>query len=770
MRLASRWLVLMILVAPSLNAQIDYNRADMLRIAPARLYGLPPWVEGLGLGSPEWMADSTRFQYAIKTPRGREFVIVDPVRGSRRLAFDNSRLAAALSVAADTSYDPAKLPFRSYRFLRNESAIGFAIGKRNYQCDLASYQCTKGDTVGTEPPDYAVRSPDDQWAATVRKGNLWIRRIAAPHDSVQLTTDGEAEFGYGLALPDQPAPDPDARRPQLAWSPDSRRIAIVKIDDRGVAKFPVYSSTAVVPKLFQYPAPVPSDTTVPTFEIHLIDVAAKTNVLVKGVKPTADVFGWTATDMIQWGPKSDRIYFVSPKRANKGVTLMTADAATGTTRTLFADSTATFIENASGVATGNWRAIGDDDIFWWSERDGWGHLYRYDANGRLKNRVTSGPWLVDRVKHIDPVAKQIYFSAFGRDANQPYFAHTLRVGFDGSGLVDLTPEPGLHFTSFVPSGKYFVDVLTRPDLPGVTTLRSNLDGKKLLDVETADPSEMLKLGWTPPRPFTVKARDGVTDLYGFLYLPTHLDTTKRYPVIVHIYPGPQIGTLVNFGYQLSGERQGLAELGFAVVEVNALGTPGRSKAFHDAYYGNMGDNGIADQIAATKQLAARYRFMDLDRVGIYGHSGGGFSSTGAILRFPDFFKVAVSGSGNHDNRSYRFDWGEKYQGPFKKDSTTGKDNFESQANYLLAGNLKGHLLLMHGDMDTNVHPTQTLRLVDALIKAGKDFDMLIVPDAGHGLPPYTIKKRWDYFVRWLMGGTPDLGYHLMACDEFACTF
>lgn len=346
----------------------------------------------------------------------------------------------------------------------------------------------------------------------------------------------------------------------------------------------------------------------------------------------------------------------------------------------------------------------------------------------------------------------------------------MRIGADGSGLTDLTPGTGHHWVSFVPTGKYFVDTETRPDLPPVTTIRAALDGRKTLDVETADASEMLKTGWTAPTPFTVKARDGLTDLYGFVYLPSRIDTTKRYPVIVYIYPGPQIGTVVHYGFQTNGERRGLAELGFVVIEVNALGTPGRSKAFHDAYFGNMTDNGIPDQIAATKQLGARYRFMDLDRVGIYGHSGGGFSSTAAILRYPDFFKVAVSGSGNHDNRSYRFDWGEKYQGRFKTDTLTGRDNFESQANYLSAGNLKGRLLLMHGDMDTNVHPTMTYRLVDALIKAGKDFDMLVVPDAEHGLPAYTIKKRWDYFVRWLMGAEPDRNYRLISCEDPICLY
>ena len=750
------------------SAQVDYHRADLIRTAPSHLYGVPGWLNPLGLGDPGWLRDSTRFWYRVVTPRGPEFILVDPARSARAPLFDNARLAAALSVAGDTAFAPNKLPFRQFDLIRDETAIAFRVGKARYECELASYRCVKGDTLSTA--GWAVVSPDRQWEAISRKHDLWIRRVdTTARDSVRLTTDGAAEFSYGLGMPETDLPDPDRRRPSVIWSPDSKKLAVLKIDERGVRKLPVYSSTGTAPKLFQYPVALPADSIVPTYEIHVLDLGGRTNVTIQGAKPVASVFGWSGEDAVQWSPTSDRIYFIDAKRANKGVRLLTADAVTGTSRVILSDSLRTFIENANGVASGNWRVVNDQDVIWWSERDGWGHFYRYDLEGRRQNQITSGPWLADRLKHVDSAAHQLYFSALGRDSANPYYAHLMRIGFDGSGLTDLTPESGHHATSVVPSGRFFVDLASRPDLPPVTTLRLTADGRKMMDLERADPREMLALGWTPPIPFTVKARDGVSDLYGFLFLPSTLDTSRKYPVINHVYPGPQVGTILSYGYNTSGEQRGLAELGFVVVQVNALGTPGRSKAFHDAYYGNMGDNGIPDQIAAIKQLAARYRFMDLDRVGIYGHSGGGFASTDAILRYPDFYRVAVSGSGNHDNRTYRFDWGEKYQGPYRRDSTTGKDNFESQANYLLAGNLKGHLLLMHGDMDTNVHPAMTLRLVDALIKAGKDFDMLIVPDAPHGLPTYTIKKRWDYFVRWLLGAEPPRDYHMNSCDDlFSC--
>jgi dipeptidyl aminopeptidase/acylaminoacyl peptidase len=759
--------------APAAVGQVDYHRADLLRTAPSRMQGVPEDLSGgfgsvLVLARPNWLADSSRFWYSVRTGAGREFVMVDPnpVRPTRRPVFDNARLAAALSLAADTAVNPGALPFRTFTFLPGELAISFRFGKRRFECDVTAYRCAARDTAtAPNPAAWVVRSPDGKWDAFVRKGNLWIRRAdPSARDSAQLTTDAEAEFGYGLRAANNPMPDPDQRRPALAWSPDSRKIAVLRIDERGVQKLPVYSSTGITPKLFQYPMAYPADSVVPTYQTHVLDLERKSNVRIDRPKQVLDVLGLTGgNDQTQWSAGSDRLFMVEAERANRGARVVTADATTGTARVILADSNATFFENANGVGTGNWRVVGDD-LIWWSERDGWGHLYRYGLDGTLKQQLTQGSWLVDRVRRVDPVARQIYFTALGRDPGLPYYGHLMRVGIDGTGLTDLTPEGGHHLSYVVPTGKAFIDIHSKMDVPPVTTLRSTVDGRKLLELEAADISQLEAAGWTQPKLYTVKARDGVTDLYGLLYLPSHLDTTKRYPVIDRIYPGPQIGSVYEWGYPTSGEPRALAELGFVVVEVNALGTPGRSKAFHDAYYGNMGDNGIADHVATIKQLGARHRFLDLDRVGIYGFSGGGFSSTGAILRYPDFFKVAVSGAGNHDNRSYRYEWGEKYQGRFKRDSARGTDNFESQANYLLANNLKGRLLLFHGDMDTNVHPAMTWRLVDALIKAEKDFDMFLVPDASHQWTPYMIKRGWDYFVRWLRGEEPPRDYKMLKCE------
>jgi dipeptidyl aminopeptidase/acylaminoacyl peptidase len=335
------------------------------------------------------------------------------------------------------------------------------------------------------------------------------------------------------------------------------------------------------------------------------------------------------------------------------------------------------------------------------------------------------------------------------------------VNFDGSALTLLTPEDGHHVISFSPNGKFFVDSYSRVEQAPVSVLRSSATGRVVRELEKADVSLLQAIGWRPGQVFTVKARDGITDIYGVLYLPPKIDSTKKYPIISHIYPGPQVGSVGRWSFKNGGEPHALAELGFIVIQLDHLGTPLRSKAFHDNYYGFFGDNGLPDHIAAIKQLATRMPFIDLDRVGIFGHSGGGFASTDAILRFPDFFHVAVSGAGNHDNRSYNIYWAEKYQGLMSRDTVKRTDNFANSANQLMAKNLQGKLMLMHGDMDDNVHPAMTVQVVDELIKANKSFDMVWAPNRNHGLnEPYFIRRRWDYFVQHLMGATPPVNYEI----------
>jgi dipeptidyl aminopeptidase/acylaminoacyl peptidase len=388
--------------------------------------------------------------------------------------------------------------------------------------------------------------------------------------------------------------------------------------------------------------------------------------------------------------------------------------------------------------------------------------YCFVPSGRAESTLIKNTLAKDPTRSEDEALKQIYFTARGHEPGRfIYYAYLYRVNFDGSGLTLLTPEDADHRIEFSPSGKYFVDIQSKIETPPVTVLRAVPDGRVVRKLEEADISRLKAVGWTPGHLFQVKARDGITDLYGVMYRPTDFDSTRKYPVIDKIYPGPQVGSVGGWRFSAGGEDRSLAELGFIVLKIDHLGTPLRSKAFHDNYYGNFHDNGLPDHVTAIKQLGARYRWMDLDRVGIYGHSGGGFASTDAMLTYPEFFKVAVSGAGNHDNRSYNIYWAQKYQGLLVRDTARKSDNFEPSANKTYARNLQGHLLLMAGDMDDNVHPANTIQVINELIKANKDFDFILAPDHAHGLQEsYYIRRRWDYFVRYLAGKEPPKEYEI----------
>ena len=391
-------------------------------------------------------------------------------------------------------------------------------------------------------------------------------------------------------------------------------------------------------------------------------------------------------------------------------------------------------------------------------------MYLYDlTTGKLKNQVTSGDWTVTRLVKVDEKNRLLYFMAGGREKGRdPYFAHFYRIGFDGKNLALLTPEDGNHDITLSPNGNYFFDSYSKPDVPQVAVVRE-MSGKLIKTIEKTDISRLLATGWKPPTPIVVKARDNTTDLYGLMFTPTTLDPTKKYPIVNYIYPGPQGGSVGSRSFSAArGDHQALAELGFVVVMIDGTCNPLRSKKFHDACYGNMADNTLPDQITAMQQLAQKYPYIDLERVGIWGHSGGGYATAAAMFRYPDFFKVGISESGNHDNRNYEDDWGERYIGLETKNAS-GKSNYEDQANQNFAKNLKGKLLLAHGTMDDNVPPDNTLLVVDALIKANKDFDLIMIPNARHGYGAasyYMMRRRWDYFVKNLLGATPPKEYEL----------
>ena len=612
-------------------------------------------------------------------------------------------------------------------------------------------------------------SPNEKLAAYIEDFNLWIRNTKTGK-RIQLTFDGEKDYGYAT----NNAGWIQSKGPVLKWSPKSDKIATFRQDARGVGEMYLTTTNVGHPKLQAWKYALPGDEKI--FEIERLIIDIKSKKITK-LKMKNDFQRSTTTDHIagrggelldtQWSEDSSKLAFISSTRDHKEAHLQIADSKTGNVYSLHKENVDTYYE--SGVRSENWKVLFDSNEFiWYSEKDNWGHIYLYDLNTKkLKNRITSGNWLVRKVMHIDNDKREIIFTAGGKEKGNPYHVYMYKVNFDGNNLTCLTPEKGTHSINPSPNWNYFVTTYSTTKNAPKSILKDR-DGKTLFQLSTSNTDELKENGWQEPIEFNVKARDEKTNLYGLLYLPSNYKKNEKYPVLNYIYPGPQSGSVGNYSFMVARrDFQALAELGFAVVAVDAMGTPGRSKSFHDAYYGNMGDNGLPDNIAAIKQLSKKYTSMDLTKVGIWGHSGGGFASTGALLRYPEFYDVAVSSSGNHDNRNYEADWGEKWQGLMQpvdlniednnSEYDSRKTNYDSQANQLLVENLKGKLLIAHGMLDDNVPPSNTMLVVDELIKANKDFDLILFPNKRHGygdLSNYMMRRKWDYFVKHLKGVEP----------------
>lgn len=666
---------------------------------------------------PNWLNDG-KFWYSVSVPGGREYVLINPQNGSRTSGTDKKSI----------------LPNEP-----NDAGGGGGMLRR------------RGG--GNE-----ITSPDGKKTAFIKNWNLWIRDIESKKET-QLTTDGVENFGYATDNAGWKHSDD----PILLWSPDSKKIATFQQDQRNVGDMYLVSTNVGTPKLESWKYPLPGDKEIAMIYRVIIDVD---NAKVIRLKIPADAHRGTLSDDISssgtyddnvWSEDSKQLAFISTSRDHKDEKVRIADAVTGDVKEVFEEKVATQYESGQGAI--NFKYLQkSNEIIWYSERDDWGHLYLYNAiTGQLKNQITKGNYVVTRLLRVDEKNRVLYFEANGREQGRdPYFSHFYRINMDGSKLQLLTPEDGNHNISISPDGKYFVDNYSKPNVPPVSVLR-DMQGKLIASLEKADITALTATGWKAPEPITVKSADGKWDLYGLLFLPKNFDKTKKYPIVNYIYPGPQGGGVGNRSFSPGrGDHQALADLGFIVVIIDGTCNPNRSKSFHDVCYGQMGTNTLPDQIAGIKQLAANRPYMDLDKVGIWGHSGGGFATADAMFSYPDFYKVGISESGNHDNRNYEDDWGERYIGLLTKDAI-GKSNYENQANQNYAGNLKGHLLLAHGGMDDNVPPYNTYLVVQALEKANKDFDMIIFPNAHHGYGMdsyYMMRKRWDYFVRYLQGNEP----------------
>lgn len=715
--------------------------------------------------SPNWMNDDM-FWYRVETRRGTEFRVVDASNRTNEPAFNQERLAMEMEEITDLEINPWDLRITSAGLESSLESLVFQFRGEDWTCSLQTYEC---DVVRNErhSVSMSVESTDGKWAAYTENHNMWVRNLETGED-LKLTTDGIEHYSYGRNNHGWWRSD----RPILKWSPNSKKIATFRLDERDVPEMVLWKTKVGHPEPDIWPYALPGGSIVPMLERVILDVESQEQVWLD-VAPDHQrasnccglVRGSEWTDN-EWSEDGLMLAFVSTSRDYKNVKLRIADAESGEVREVLEDRDEIFFEsNLVSRGVPNWRVLHKSDEFiWFNRSDNWGHLYLYDLEaGDLKNRITGGEWNVVDVKYVDEKNRTIHFTAVGvEDDRNPYHEYLYRINFDGSGLELLTPNESHHSVSLSPDQTYIVDTYSDFETPQKTVLR-NASGSELMTIEEADIEELLATGWKKPVPFSAKARDGQTNVYGIMILPSNFDDNKKYPIINAIYPGPQGGSVGSrhFSSARRGQAQALAELGFVVVAIDAMGSsPIRSREFHTAYAGNMIDNGLPDQITAMKKLAEKYDYIDIDRVGIYGHSGGGFATAAALTQYPDFFKVGVSGAGNHDNRNYTYYWGEKFQGLLKEEN--GTDNYEPSALQLHAENLRGKLMVSYGSMDTNVHPSMTLLLVDELIRHNKDFDLVVFPNRGHGYSnePYNIRRTWDYFVEHLAGETPPYEFQI----------
>jgi dipeptidyl aminopeptidase/acylaminoacyl peptidase len=699
--------------------------------------------------APTWLPGTNRFWYRKSVQGGNAFVLVDATTQERRAPFDAARVATALSAARDTTYGALELPFNTFRFEDGESAIVVEVEDSLWRCGLAEDRCVnrgpapQGNQFGQgnrENDDRPRRSPDGKHEALILNYNVAVRPVGS-EDARFLSRDGSEGNAYELS--------------SIAWSPDSRRIAAYRVKP-GYGRVVHYIDSTpedqLQPKHFTRDYLKPGDVLDHDRPV-LFDVASGGQIVIDdALFPNP-----YSMSRLAWREDSRAFTFEYNQRGHQVYRVIEVDAASGQARALISEEPTTFFNyrQANGNQRDSGRKFRHDlndgaEIIWMSERDGWSHLYMIDGRtGQVKHQITKGEWVVRNVERVDEENRHIYFRASGMNPDQdPYFLHHYRIDFDGSDLVAYTEADGEHSVTFSPDRQYYVDLWSRVDQPAIAQLRRTADRGVVMELEKGNADALLKTGWRYPEVFVSKARDGVTDIWGVIIRPTNFDPRRTYPVIENIYAGPQ-GSFVPKTFSTQTGMQSLAELGFIVVQIDGMGTNNRSKAFHDVAWQNLGDAGLPDRILWHQAVAAKYPYYDITRVGIYGTSAGGQNSMGALLFHPDFYKVAVSAVGCHDNRMDKIWWNEQWMGyPLG-------DHYDRSSNVVNAHKLQGKVLLVVGELDTNVDPASTLQVVDALIKADKTFDLLFLPGAGHGSGgEYGANRRNDYFVQHLLGVTP----------------
>jgi dipeptidyl-peptidase 4 len=716
--------------------------------------------------TPRWL-EGGRFWYTVNTPEGKRFVLADPGAGTRDTAFDHDRLAKALAAASGYETDAATLPF--FAIAPTPGAVEFDAYGEHWRCALDTYECQRAEGAPPGSP-LEIPSPNGKYAVYRAEHNLRARMLDGSVDRA-LTSDGSAELDYGanpdylmystlltkIGLPHLP--------PAAAWSPDSTRVLTHRSDQRGVRQAHLLRAAPPgggEPSLLVQRCAIPGDERVPLAELVVIDVTTGAVVRAQAepvpmatMSPIFQRWAW-------WAEDGSAVYYLSWSRDARTLRLNRLDPGSGEVATVVSETAATRVEPAqSQLQPPIVRVLsGGDEVLWYSQRDGWGHLYRYGAHdGPLGAQLTSGAWGVQEILHVDEGQRVVYFVASGLVGADPYRRSVCRIGLDGTGFARITDDELDHAVTVAPGAAYFVDSASTTGTPPVITAR-DWDGRVLVELERAGITRLLATGWSAPERFRATAADGQSEVYGLLYKPHGFDPTRSYPVIDTPYGIPVDNRVSpafdpgHYGY----DAETLAALGFVVIAVDGRGSPGRGKAFHDASYANLaGACGLADHVAALRELAATRPWMDLDRVGVTGMSGGGFAAVRAMLDFPDVFTVGVAESGMHDFRYVNAGLAEPYNGPYDEATYAVASNVDS------ADRLAGKLLLIHGGLDDRVAPQLTLRLAERLIAADKDFDLLIVPDADHiyfGYEHYVTRRRWDFLVRHLLGAEPPAGYRL----------
>lgn len=845
-RHAHRWLLAAALVAPATTAVAQAPAAPRANWQLADRFGqtsLRTAVYSTAV-QPRWLGQSDSMFYNWRDAKGSRFYLVIPAARAKRPLFDHVKLAASLSELHRRPYDPQNLPFTNIIFTKDHRAFRFNVDTARYEWTMATEQLKRlprlrrdsipqdeerqvgggggqggggggGGFGGGGGTDFRNYSPDSTAFVFARNHNLFIVEVATK-DTTQISTDGVRNYSFGwrdtaqlnqqqqLQQQQQIQQDNDNDddnqndtrnrdprvRANVIWSPDSKAFVVQRNDSRKVKElFLVNVLANPRPSLMSYSYAMPGEADVPQQEVHLYRRGEKAITPINLKK-------WKDQRLfnMHWpsATSTGKLRLIRRDRLQRNMELIEVDLPTGAIKPLITES----VENANLEMQNARYTKAGGDIIWWSERTGWGHYYLYSNDGTYKRPLTSGAWRAENIVQIDSTRGLVYVAGVGReDGENPYYTHTYRVNADGTGFTLLDAGNFHNVAAMSPTKRFLVENHSRIDVAPTSVVRDAATGAVVMKLEDMDLTRLKEMGWKAPERFVVKAADGITDIYGNMWKPFDFDSTKKYPIIANVYPGPQTEG-VNTGFGATGVPQQLAQLGFIVVQLgNRGGTPQRSNAYQSFSYFNMRDYALADKKSGIEQLAARHKFIDLDKVGIYGHSGGGFL-TGAALMLPpynEFFKVGVSSAGNHDNNIYNQNWSEQYHG-LRIATDTGRGNRQGgqggrigensarsrdvvtppptraaavgdpqdsirfsirvPTNPELAQNLRGKLLLVHGDMDNNVHPGNTIRLVDALIKANKRFDMMIMPGQAHGfgpMQPYFNRMLMEYFAEHLLG-------------------